>query len=201
MAHQYKPNHDKIIEYEVEQSPLIAKLIQDINHNMNTKGTSFAQQYMLSKGLKILGSKGREAAIKEIIQMCKRNCFSLVSIKDMTRQERDKAQEALIFLPEKKDGSIKGRIVYNGKPTQEWMIREDVASPIAITESVLLTAAIDAMEQWDVMTSDIPNAFIQAEMPMIENGQEKVIMKITGLLVDLLIDINPHLYGPMVVYE
>ena len=26
-------------------------------------------------------------------------------------------------------------------------------------------------------------------------------MKITGPLVELLIDINPHLYGPMVVFE
>ena len=66
----------------------------------------------------------------------------------------------------------------------------------------LLTSAIDAHEGRDVMTCDIPNAFIQAEMP--ENnvqGKEKVIMKITGPLVDFLIDINPHLYGPMVVFE
>ena len=92
-------------------------------------------------------------------------------------------------------------MVYNGKPTREWMSREDVASPTAATESVILTAAIDALEFRDVMTSDIPNAFIQAEMPPIEYGDEKILMKITGTLVDLLIDLNPMLYGPMVVLE
>ena len=201
MAHQYQPSNQEIYEYETEQSPLIAKLIGDINHNVNMKGKCFAQQYMLPRGLKIFGSKGKEAAIQELTQLCKRNCFSPISIKDMTRIERQKAQEALMFLSEKKDGTIKRRMVYNGKPTQEWMTREDVASPTAATESVLLTAAIDAMEGRDIMTSDIPNAFIQAEMPMIDNGHEKVIMKISGPLVELLIDINPHLYGPMVVFE
>ena len=93
-------------------------------------------------------------------------------------------------------------MVYNGKPTREWLTREDVASPTAATESVFLTAAIDALERRDVMTSDIPNAFIQAEMPKIdEKGKEKVIMKITGPLVELLINVNPQLYGPMVVFE
>ena len=43
-------------------------------------------------------------------------------------------------------------------PTREWLTREDVASPTAATESVFLTAAIDALEERDVMTSDIPNA-------------------------------------------
>jgi hypothetical protein len=51
------------------------------------------------------------------------------------------------------------------------------------------------------MTCDIPNAFIQAEMPEVEPGEERVMMKITGVLVDMLVEINPTLYGPHVVYE
>jgi hypothetical protein len=51
------------------------------------------------------------------------------------------------------------------------------------------------------MTTDIPNAFIQAEMPKIENGSERVMMKITGVLVDLLLDLNPSLYGSKIVLE
>ena len=51
------------------------------------------------------------------------------------------------------------------------------------------------------MTCDIPNAFIQALMPEIKEGEERVMMKITGVLVDMLVEINPQLYGPYVVYE
>jgi predicted transcriptional regulator len=39
----------------------------------------------------------------------------------MTAEEKRKALEALIFLTEKRDKSIKGRMVANGKPSSEWL--------------------------------------------------------------------------------
>jgi hypothetical protein len=92
-------------------------------------------------------------------------------------------------------------MVYNGKPTREWLSREDSESPTAALESIMLTAVIDAHEGRDVMTCDIPNAFIQAIMPIVKNGDKRVMMKITGVLVDMLAGLNPELYGPYVVYE
>ena len=106
-----------------------------------------------------------------------------------------------MFLTEKRDKSIKGRMVFNGKPAREWLTREDSASPTAALESIMLTAVIDANERRDVMTSNIPNAFIQAELDKVKDGDERVMMKITGVLVNMLVEINPQLYGPHVVYE
>ena len=60
---------------------------------------------------------------------------------------------------------------------------------------------IDAKENRDVMTADIPNAFIQAHMPKLENGEDRVIMKITGVLVDLLVKLAPDVYTSYVVFE
>jgi hypothetical protein len=51
------------------------------------------------------------------------------------------------------------------------------------------------------MTCNIPNAFIQALMPEVKDGNERVMMKITGVLVNMLVKLNPELYGPYVVYE
>jgi hypothetical protein len=51
------------------------------------------------------------------------------------------------------------------------------------------------------MSADIPNAFIQAHLPATEDGDERVIMKITGVLVDLLVSIDPTKYGPFVVTD
>ena len=65
----------------------------------------------------------------------------------------------------------------------------------------MLTLTIDAHENRDVMSADVPNAFIQTEMPEIKQGEERVMMKITGVLVDMLIQLDPQLYGPHVVYE
>jgi hypothetical protein len=51
------------------------------------------------------------------------------------------------------------------------------------------------------MSCDIPNAFIQTKLPNVENADERVIMKITGVLVDLLVKISPEVYGPYVVMD
>ena len=121
----------------------------------------------------------------------------------MTKEEKEKAQRALTFLSEKNNGTIKVRTVYNGKPTQEWLSREDNLSPTASTEGVFLTAVVDAKEERDIMSSDIPNTFIQTEMPKVnvEQGDERIIMKITGKLVNVLIAIAPEVYSGFVVFE
>ena len=92
-------------------------------------------------------------------------------------------------------------MVYNGKPTREWLNKEDSASPTVLLESIMLLAIIDAKEGRDVMSADVPNAFIQTSMPPPKEGQARVIMKITGVLVDLLVQIAPETYGPYVVFE
>lgn len=173
----------------------------ELNEKISSAGVSFAQQLMLHKGLKVFGERGSAASSKEIDQLHRRNCFTPISIDDMTGSEKAKAMEALMFLTEKRDGTIKGRMVYNGKPTREWLSREDSASPTAAQESIMITAVIDAKEHRDIMTADIPNAFIQTKMPDPEHGEDRVTMKITGVLVDMLVQLNPELYGPFVVYE
>jgi hypothetical protein len=59
----------------------------------------------------------------------------------------------------------------------------------------------EAKEERDVMTCDIPNTFIQGYLPKKEPGEDRVVMKITGVLADMLVDINPELYGPAIVME
>jgi hypothetical protein len=46
-------------------------------------------------------------------------CFTPLKVKKPS--ERKKAQIALMFLTEKRDKSVKGRMVYNGKPMREWL--------------------------------------------------------------------------------
>ena len=53
----------------------------------------------------------------------------------------------------------------------------------------------------DVMSTDIPNAFVQTEMPEVKQGEDRIVMKITGVLVDMLVQLKRELYGPHVVFE
>ena len=78
------------------------------------------------------------------------------------------------------------------------MSREDVSSPTVSTESVLLTATIDAEEGRDVATADVPNAFIQTALE--DSNAERTIMKIRGPAVKILSEIDP-IYKPYIVIE
>ena len=64
-----------------------------------------------------------------------------------------------------------------------------------------ITCAIDAIEGRDVMTADIPNAFVQTKLPETKRNEDRVVMKITDQLVDMLVELDPELYGNYVVYE
>jgi hypothetical protein len=198
---QVKPDEGKIIEYGSNQAMLIARFIQDITMNVHKHKASFAQQYMLQKGLKVFGRKGNNASMKEVNQLHKRRCFAPLKVEEMKPSKWKKAQIALMLLTEKRDKSVKGRMVYNGKPTREWLSREDTASPAAALESIMFTGVIEVKEERDVMMCDIPNAFIQVCLPKKEPGEGRVVMKITGVLVNMLVDINSELYGRAVVWE
>ena len=132
--------------------------------------------------------------------MHNRRCFRSIAVAELTRLERERAQDGIMFVSQKNTGEYKGRLAYNGKPTREWLTREEKSSPTAATESLMLTATVDARQGRDIMTLDIPNAFIQADMPEQEKGK-RVIMKLRGRLVDWLIQLDPLSYESKVVYE
>jgi hypothetical protein len=55
---QTQPNEVQSKEYSPSGAMLMATLIYDLNIRIVREGASFAQQYLLNKGLKIFGQKG-----------------------------------------------------------------------------------------------------------------------------------------------
>ena len=51
-----------------------------------------------------------------------------------------------------------------------------------------------------MMTADIPNAFVQTDIDKKEIG-ERIIMKIRGPLVDMVLELSPETYASFVAYE
>ena len=98
------------------------------------------------------------------------------------------------------NGGIKGRQVYNGKPTRDWVSKEDKVLSTVANEALVLTSMIDSIEDRDVMSSDIKNAFIQANLNR-KDDEERVIMKITGKLVEWLVELSPETDQKYVVVE
>jgi len=105
--------------------------------------------------------------------------------------ERKRAMQSLLFLIEKRDGTRKARHCANGSVQQNWISSEDTASPTVHVQLVLLTGAIDAEERRDVAVSDVPNAFIQTECQERDDDGNRMIMKIRGVLVDILCGMDP----------
>ena len=67
-------------------------------------------------------------------------------------------------------------------------------------DSLFLTMMIDTREDRDVMTADTPNAFVQTPIKKMDTD-DKTVMKITGVLVDLLVTDSPAVCGPCVACE
>ena len=96
---------------------------------------------------------------------------------------------------------VRGRLAYNGWPTQHWISREEVSSPTVSSEGIFLTATVDACLKRDAMLLDVPSVYIQADVPTPRSGQDRITMKLTGILVDWLLELEPDTYGKYVVME
>ena len=187
-------------EYDNEYALLIARTITELQHRkLNEKnGKSFAETYTLKTGIKKFGTRGYNAAYNEVKQLHQRDCFVPVKIGKLSKEERSRALESLIFLTEKRDGRIKGRTCADGRKQRLWMDKTDTASPTVLLESVLLTSIIDAKENRDVATIDIPNAFVQTEMG---DEEETVYMKMRGKLAEILVQVSPEIYRDFIAIE
>ena len=70
--------------------------------------------YSLKKGIEKFRELGREAAMKEMRQLHDRGCFVPIHKSKMTKLEKKRTLEPLIFITEKKYGTIKARHCANG---------------------------------------------------------------------------------------
>ncbi len=60
---------------------------------------------------------------------------------------------------------------------------------------MFLTSTIDAKENREVVTIDIPGAFLHVD------NEDYVIMKMVGMLAELMVKTNPKMYRQYIVLE
>ena len=70
------------------------------------------------------------------------------------------------------------------------MEHNEVMSPTMSTEGTLLTAVIEVQEGQDITTCNIPNTFVQAHVEEKDKDGNRTIMKIRGVCVDILCEID-----------
>ena len=117
----------------------------------------------------------------------------------LSKTQHQAVLELHMFLKEKRDGSLKGRTVAGGNSeTTVPISKEDASSPTITTEAVLLSCIINAKERRDVTVINIPNAFIQTR---VEDEGDMAIIKICGVIVDILVQIAPDIYKSYVTTD
>jgi hypothetical protein len=103
--------------------------------------------------------------------------------------------ESLMFLKEKRDGTIKRRTCADGRKEQEKAKPGAATSPTVTLESVLITSTIEAFEGREVSVVDIPGAYLSADM------DEEVIMLLRGRLTELMVKTVPNMYRKYITVD
>ena len=155
-------------------------------------------QLSMKAGMLRWGDKGQNDVSKELSQLHMRDTLEPINPKTLKKQEYDQVLESHLFLKEKRDKSIKGRMVAGGDKQRSTINKADADSHTEALEYVLLTATIDAKKGRDVATVDNPNAFIT---PCIKNEEDKVIMRLRGRLAELMAATAPEIYKQYVTID
>jgi hypothetical protein len=136
----------------------------------------------------VFGEAGAQAVIEEMQQLHDRAVIQPKLASMLTKEEKKRSLQYLMFLKQKRCGRIKGQGCADGRKQRVYKNKEDTSAPTVSVESLFLSCVIDAKEQRKVVTCDIPGAFMQA------NINEVLHIKLEGPLAKLLTKVDPELY-------
>ena len=140
------------------------------------------------QGLKLWGEEALTAILKEFSQMNKGPkgddpVVKPVDPNTLTAVEKKAALSAVNLIKRKRNGNVKARTCANGSKQRQYLgVYDSVASPTVSFEAQVSTLLIDAKEEREVVTYDIPGAYLHADMP----EEKKLFLKLRGRFVDIM---------------
>ena len=103
-------------------------------------------QVLMKTGLRLFGDAGNQAVKSEMGQLHKRTVMKPKHSEDLTTEQWKEALAYLMFLKQKRCGTIKARGCADGQKQRDKIMKHESASPTVATESVFITAVVDAHE-------------------------------------------------------
>ena len=100
----------------------------------------------MKTGLRLFGDAGNQAVKSEMGQLHKQTVMKPKYSKDLTTEQRREALAYLMFLRQKRCGTIKAQGCADGRKQRDKIMKQESASPTVATESVFTTAVVDAHE-------------------------------------------------------
>ena len=145
----------------------------------------------------------KQAIKKELQQMIDKNVWEPVHRQDLRHDA--KILPSMMFMKEKTrpDGTfdkLKARIVAGGHRQDKFKYsNEQISSPTAATKSLFMVAAIAAADGREIVTGDVPGAYLHAEI------KEEIYMIINKEVADILTEMDekyiPYLYDGKIIVK
>jgi len=141
-----------------------------------------------SKGIKLYGAKAIAAMFKEYKQLEDFKVLGRINLESLQHDQKRRALRAVNFIKLKRCGKIKCRTCADGSTQRKYVPREEASSPTLSFEALMGIVLVSAYEQRDTAISDVPGAYLHAEMP----DDKFTILKIEGEFVDIMYEVNPE---------
>ena len=75
------------------------------------------------------------------------NAIKSLDANKLSEEEKKKEIASLIFLTEKRGGTLKARQCADGRKQREYMLKEESTPPTVTTKAIFITSVIDAKEK------------------------------------------------------
>jgi hypothetical protein len=144
--------------------------------------------YSIAKGISKFGDKATASILKEVSQLQDKGVWEPMMFDELTADQKGKIVRSMLFLKEKRDGTLKSRLVADGR-MQDRSSEPDTSSPTVATESLFMIAAMNAVEEREVVTIDIEGAYLHADMNTF------LIVEVSGKVAEVLSRAYPRIYG------
>ena len=100
----------------------------------------------MKNGLCLFGDAGNQAMKSKMGQLHKQTVMKPKHSKDLAKEQWKEALAYLMFLKQKRCGTIKAQGCADGRKQRDKITKHESASPTVATESVFITAVVDAHE-------------------------------------------------------
>ena len=155
-------------------------------------------QYVFRKGMQLFGEPGRKAVVAELRDnLINRGCVRMLGKDEVTSKIKSMTLSYLMFLKQKQSGKKKARGCVDGRPQREYISKDKCRSPTVSLYALMASCVMDAIDEREVITVDIPGAFLQGEWPQNEHPG---YIKFTGIMVDMMCEIDPS-YKDKVIWS
>jgi len=153
-------------------------------------GMSFASTMTLRKALNTYGEEATKALVAEIEGILKRKVWHGVLYDSLSTTQRKKLIRSSVVVSEKfKSGvfdRLKARVVGGGDQQDKSLYKEsEISSPTVATTSVFSTIATAAAKRYNVVSFDIGQAYLNADM------NDEVYVVLDSISANILCQLDP----------